>query len=86
VTSYYVYYKVEEGKDLRPFVQRILEAVESETRIQGRWLRRRDDPSTYMEVYEDVKDDEAFEALLARLSGDFPVPRRVEIFRMANHG
>jgi hypothetical protein len=86
VTSYYVYYKVEKGKDLRPFVERILEAVESETRVRGRWMRRRDDPSTYMEVYEDVKDDAAFEAVLARLCADFPVPRRLEIFRMADHG
>ena len=29
-------------------------------------MRRRDDPTTYMEVFEGVKDEAAFEALLER--------------------
>jgi len=47
-------------------------------------MRRRDDPTTYMEVYEDVKEDgethAAFEALLAREGARFGVPRKVERF------
>ena len=38
--------------------------IEKQTGVRGRWMRRRDDPSTYMEVYEGVKDEAAFEALL----------------------
>ena len=43
-------------------------------------MRRRDDPSTYMEVYEGVKDGAAFEALLQREGVQLGVPRRLEIF------
>lgn len=43
-------------------------------------MRRRDDPKTYMEVYEGVDDDQAFEALLARETVGFGLQRRVERF------
>jgi hypothetical protein len=44
-------------------------------------MRRRDDPSTYMEVYEDVKDEAGFEELLYREGAKLGVPRVVEAFR-----
>jgi len=43
-------------------------------------MHRRDDPATYMEVYEDVKDEEAFEAVLEREGARMAVQRRVERF------
>jgi hypothetical protein len=43
-------------------------------------MRRRDDPSTYMEVYEGVKDAKAFEALLEREGAKLGVPRKLEVF------
>ena len=43
-------------------------------------MRRRDDPSTCMEVYEGVTDDAAFEALLARESATLGLERRIERF------
>jgi hypothetical protein len=43
-------------------------------------MRRRDDPSTYMEVYEGVKDGPAFEALMQLEGVKLGVPRRLEIF------
>jgi hypothetical protein len=43
-------------------------------------MRRRDDPTTYMEVYEGVKDEAAFEALLEREGAKLGVPRRLERF------
>ena len=46
-------------------------------------MRRRDDPVTYMEVYEGVSDEQAFEALLDRESQGFGLKRMVERFQCA---
>lgn len=43
-------------------------------------MHRRDDPLTYMEVYEDVKDEKAFEVLLEREGAKLGVARKVERF------
>ena len=43
-------------------------------------MRRRDDPATYMEVYEGVTDEAAFEAVLEREGGKLGVARRLERF------
>ncbi len=48
--------------------------------IRGRWMRRRDDPTTFMEVYEEVADPAAFEAVLEREGAKLGVPRRLERF------
>jgi hypothetical protein len=82
VTNFYVYYRV--GADnlelLRTSVENLFDSIERETGVRGRWMRRRDDPSTYMEVYEGVADDKAFEALLAREAAGLGLERRVERF------
>ena len=44
-------------------------------------MRRRDDPTTYMEVYEAVQDEAAFEAVLYREGAKLGVARVVEAFR-----
>lgn len=66
-THYYVYYRVAAGDDsrLQSAVVRMQEALRAETGIAGRLLRRRDDPDTWMEIYENVSDAERFEAALA---------------------
>jgi len=43
-------------------------------------MHRRDDPATYMEVYEGVKDEKSFETVLERESARMGVQRRVERF------
>ena len=43
-------------------------------------MRRRDDPSTYMEIYEGVEDAAAFEALLEAEGRKLGVERHVERF------
>lgn len=43
-------------------------------------MHRRDDPLTYMEVYEEVKDERAFEAALERESAKFGLERKIERF------
>ena len=82
MTNYYVYYRIDAGQveAFRLSVQELFKAIEGRTGVRGRWMRRRDDPSTYMEVYEGVRDEAAFEALLERESKGFGAQRRNEIF------
>jgi hypothetical protein len=66
--NYYVYYKIapDRAAALRALVDEMFTRIENQCGVRGRWMRRRDDPSTYMEVYEGVTDGKAFEALLER--------------------
>jgi hypothetical protein len=82
MTHYYVYYKVapEQLHRLRTGVQGLFAAIEKECGVRGRWMHRRDDPSTYMEVYEDVEDTAAFEAALEREGAKLGVQRKLERF------
>ena len=82
MTNFYVYYRVEERNvdAVALSVESLFKTVKEKTRIQGKWLRRRDDPSTYMEVYEGVTDGKAFEALLERETATFGLPRKTETF------
>jgi hypothetical protein len=80
--NYYVYYKVtpEQIRELRARIDALLHAVETQSGVRGRLMHRRDDPSTYMEVYEEVKDETAFEALLEREGAKLGVQRKLERF------
>jgi quinol monooxygenase YgiN len=80
--NYYVYYKVDPKRreEVRRLVEALFSSVEKQTGVRGRWMHRRDDPTTCMEVYEDVKDERAFEALLEREGAKLGVQRKVERF------
>lgn len=80
--NYYVYYKVAAGRaeTLRAQVDALFALVEKRTGVRGRWMRRRDDPQTYMEVYEGVRDAAAFDALLQSEGAALGVERRIERF------
>jgi hypothetical protein len=80
--NYYVYYKVDQVRlaALRALVHALFQEIEKQTGVRGRWMHRRDDPLTYMEVYEEVQDEKAFEALLEREGAKLGVPRKVERF------
>ena len=80
--NYYVYYKIapEEVSAIRVIVHALFDLIEKRCGVRGRWMRRRDDPSTYMEVYEGVQDEAAFEALLEREGAKLGVPRKLERF------
>lgn len=82
MTSYYIYYRVAAHRlpALREDVERLFVAVERATGVRGRWMRRRDEPGTYMEVFENVPDEAAFEALLAREAAGLALERHVERF------
>jgi len=80
--NYYVYYKLDPERlgELRPAIEALFNAVEREFGVRGRWMRRRDDPATYMEVYEGIADEAAFEAMLGREGAKLGLPRKVERF------
>ena len=80
--NYYVYYKVSPAQleQVRPRVQDLFRRAKLDFGVTGRWMRRRDDPSTFMEVYEGVNDETGFEALLEREGAKLGVPRKVERF------
>ncbi len=82
MTSFYVYYRVEPGRvaSLREEVRLLFRGVEAATGVRGRWMRRRDEPATYMEIYEDVHDEQVFEALLEREAAKLGLQRHVERF------
>lgn len=82
MTNYYVYYRVDPAGagSLRPEIEKLFDKVQKQSGVRGRWMHRRDDPSTYMEVYEGVADEPAFEALLAREAAGLGLERRVERF------
>ena len=82
MTNYYVYYRVAEGSvdAFRLSVQDLFKVIERKTGVRGRWMRRRDDAATFMEVYEGVKDEQAFESVLAREAATLKLDRKVERF------
>jgi len=82
VTSYYIYYRVQADRvaSLQDEVRQLFRVVEAATGVRGRWMRRRDEPTTCMEVYEDVRDEQAFEALLEREAAKLGLERHVERF------
>jgi hypothetical protein len=63
--SYYIYYRVAQPVQARKLVRLVQSALKNETGIDGRLLRKRDDPSTWMEIYEGVGDAGKFEQCLA---------------------
>jgi hypothetical protein len=83
--NYYVYYKIppEQATELRPRIDALFATIEKQLGVRGRWMRRRDDPGTFMEVYEDVKDERGFEALLEREGAKLGMQRKVERFLCA---
>ncbi len=80
--NYYVYYKVkpEHVEALRPGVRELFSTIEKRCGVRGRWMRRRDDRGTFMEVYEDVRDAAGFEAVLERESAKLGLQRKLERF------
>lgn len=67
--SYYIYYRVppDNAARARAAVGELQRELSAATGIGGRLLRRRDDETTWMEIYESVSDGAPFEAKLAEL-------------------
>jgi hypothetical protein len=83
--NYYVYYKIEPARleEVRAAVEKLFAALERQCGVKGRWMRRRDDPATCMEVYEGITHAAQFEATLVGATVGFPFARKIEIFECA---
>jgi uncharacterized protein DUF4936 len=68
-SSYYIYYRVPRGnaQQAKAAVEALQRELSGATGIGGRLLRRSDDETTWMEIYEGVPDRAAFEMKLAEL-------------------
>ena len=63
---YYVWYRVHGNQaDAQRVIAALQDDVAARTAVRGRVLVRRDDPATWMEIYEGVSAPEAFERELA---------------------
>jgi hypothetical protein len=67
--NYYIYYRVapSEAARVRAVVEAVQLALREDTGAQGSLLRREDDPTTWMEIYESVADPSRFETALEGL-------------------
>ncbi|MEP7329255.1 MAG: DUF4936 family protein [Betaproteobacteria bacterium] len=66
VIHYYIWYRVEgDAVAVRLAIDAMQHDVATRTGIRGRVLVRRDDPHTWMEIYEDVAAAASFEHELA---------------------
>lgn len=89
--AYYVYYRVDPEKsgECEARVRELLAAVEQATGVAGRLLRKRGEPMLWMEVYESIGDEAAFEWELADAADRLKIQdflqestgRHVECFR-----
>src|SRR5207249_3145762 len=63
--SFYIYYRVpaQNAERARAAVRALQRELAGSAGISGRVLRRRDDETTWMEIYENVQDGARFEAL-----------------------
>lgn len=68
-THYYIYYRVSSSHASR--AEALLEAMHDELAeacsVRGRYLKKRDEPLLWMEIYEHVAEPEAFESTLQSL-------------------
>jgi len=73
--SYYIYYRAgAAASEVRAAVTAMQAALARDTGVRGRLLHRRDDATTWMEVYEGVTDGPRFERALAAALDEFGVP------------
>jgi hypothetical protein len=63
--SLYVYYKTAPDATVAPRVHAMQSELARQSGVQGRLMRRRDDACTWMEIYQGIRDLDAFEATLA---------------------
>ena len=87
---YYVYYKADlaRAEELSGAVTSLFRLVHEKTGVHGQWQRRRDDARTFMEIYADIREADAFERALSAAENEVGIApmvsdRVVEIFQCA---
>ncbi len=65
--SYYIYYRISQSAEAAACVVHLQRELRERLGIRGRVASKRGEPALWMEIYEDVDDAAAFEALLAEL-------------------
>ncbi len=75
MNHYYIYYRVkdDDAAETETHIRAMQARLACRSSINGRLLKRRDDPSTWMEIYENVADSNNFEHQLARAVSEFDV-------------
>ncbi|MHB1246086.1 MAG: DUF4936 family protein [Sulfuriferula sp.] len=74
MNHYYIYYRVkDDDAETETHIHAMQTRLACRSNIKGRLLKRRDDPSTWMEIYENVADSINFEHQLARTVSEFDV-------------
>jgi len=74
VNHYYIYYRVaDDDVETETQVRAMQARLACRSGVSGRLLKRRDDPHTWMEIYENVADSIDFERQLARAVSEFDV-------------
>ena len=89
-THYFVWYRISgDGARARTAVNALLREMALHAGVTGRLLMRRDDPTTWMEVFENVIDTARFDSALAEatvrsgIDACVPEGRHVERFVVA---
>jgi hypothetical protein len=64
--NYYVYYRIapDQAERAKGVVAALQDDILRQTGVCGRLMHRRDDPATWMEIYEGISDEQAFDASL----------------------
>lgn len=71
---YYIYYRVaDDDTETETQVRAMQTRLACRSGISGCLMKRRDDPHTWMEIYENVADSIDFEQQLARAVSEFDV-------------
>lgn len=71
---YYIYYRVkDDDAETETQIRAMQVRLACRSSINGRLLKRRNDSSTWMEIYENVADSIHFEHQLARTVSEFDV-------------
>ncbi|MDX1374137.1 MAG: DUF4936 family protein [Burkholderiales bacterium] len=62
----YTYYRIDPARqrEARTAVEALFAAAAQAYGVRGRWMRRKDDPSTFLEVYAEVENVEALAAFI----------------------
>ena len=75
--NFYIYYRIDppQAAAAEPQIRLLLAEVKKATGIEGRLMKKRGEPNLWMEVYENVADDAAFDFALADAVGRLGVMR-----------